>query len=78
MHCLDDALLPATVANRPTCRRQTTGQGGLADEATRPQALEQFLLGDDPVAVLEKIGQDIEHLRLELDELAGIAQLVAL
>ena len=40
--------------------------------------LEEFLLGDDPVAVLEKIGQDIEHLRLELDERAGIAQLVAL
>ena len=40
--------------------------------------LEQFLLGYDPVAVLEKIGQDIEHLRLDLDELAGIAELIAL
>jgi hypothetical protein len=40
--------------------------------------LQELVFADDAVAMLDQIDEDVEHLRLELDELAGIAQLIAL
>jgi hypothetical protein len=77
MKRLYEALVPPTIANGPACRRQPTGDSGLADKPAGPELCEDLFLGYKPVAVLDEIGEDIEHLRLELDELACIAQLVA-
>ena len=73
MDRLDEPLLPSPVADGPARCRQSTGQGGHSDEPAGPQLGEEFFLGHDPVAVLDEIGQDIEHLGLELGHLAGIA-----
>ena len=73
MDRLDEPLLPPPVADSPARRRQPAGQGGLTDEPAQPQLIEELFLGHDPVAVLDEIGQDIEHLGLELGHLAGIA-----
>ena len=39
--------------------------------------LEQIVLGDDVVAMLHQMHQQIEHLRLDRDDLAAAAQLAA-
>jgi hypothetical protein len=39
--------------------------------------VEQLLFAEDPVAMLHEIGQHLEHLRLERNDLTGVTQLVA-
>jgi hypothetical protein len=73
---LDEPLLPTPVADGTARRCQAARQRGLTDKSTGPQTLEEFLLGDDPVAVLNEISQHVEHLWLEFDEFTRIAQLV--
>jgi hypothetical protein len=77
MERLDKSLRPPPVAYGPACRHQSAREGGLSDEPAGPQLLEELFFGHDPVAVLEEISQEIEYLRLELDQLAGRAQLIA-
>jgi hypothetical protein len=49
-----------------------------ASLTTRPGHLvEQFLLADHPVAMLYEVGEQVVHLRLELDTISREAQLVA-
>ena len=43
-------------------RSQTPSQRAIADKLPRPQALEQFLLGDYALALLHEIGEHVEHL----------------
>jgi hypothetical protein len=52
-------------------------QARLTDRVGGPGPLEEFFFGHKPVAVLDQIGEDIEHLWLGLDYFARIAQLVA-
>ncbi|MET3841858.1 hypothetical protein ABIE49_003936 [Bradyrhizobium sp. OAE829] len=39
-----------------------------------PDALDQIVLGNDVVAVLDQVHQEIEHLRLDCDNLAIAGQ----
>ena len=52
--------------------------GHLTDELVGPEAFEQFLFGDHSGAVLEQIGQDIEHLRFEFTEFPRMTEFIAL
>jgi hypothetical protein len=71
-------MLPPAISNGFAHRHDATSYGGLADKPCRPELLQEFFFGDHAVAVLNQVGEDIEHLRLKLDRLTGIAQLVAL
>lgn len=70
----DEALGVTVVANGPPDLLDPAGDGGLADEPATPDAVHQFFLGHQPVAVFDEIGEHLEGLRLHRDPLAGAAQ----
>src|SRR6516164_6670592 len=57
----------AGVADRTACRVDATVQRGVRYGAALPDAFDQFVLADNPVAVLHEIEQEIEDLRLDVD-----------
>jgi hypothetical protein len=73
----DDTLLAAAVADRLAGRLDPAGQGGLAHEPAAPELVQQLGLGDEPAAVADQVGQDLEDLRLQVAGDAAAAQLVA-
>ena len=62
-HCLARFL-------QPRCQR------GFGDEAISPELVEQFLLGDHPIAICREIGEYIEDLRLDRYRASGLPELV--
>lgn len=69
----DAVLTPPAVANGLADHHQALRQDAFADEAIGPQFFDELLFGDDAVAVLEKIGEDIESVRLERAQRPGAA-----
>ena len=63
----DQALTLPVVADGPARRRDAAAERRVGDEAVAPDAVEQLVLGDDAVAVLDQVGEDVEDLRLERD-----------
>jgi len=51
---------------------------GLTDEALRPDVFQEFLTGDDAVAMLDEIAQNRKGLRLQGAWDPGVAQFVEL
>ena len=74
----DVALGFPVVAQRPASRLDPACQRRLADEAPTPHGVEQLLLCDETVAIADELGQDVEHLRLDVDIVTVTAQFVAL
>jgi hypothetical protein len=73
---LDHALRAAVVANGlPSVLDAAVERRG-RDVAMPPDAVEQLVLGDEPVAAGEEMGEHVEHLRLDAYGLAGSAELV--
>ncbi len=70
----DESLGLAVVAKRLACRLHSTGQGGVGDQASVPDLLEEFIPGNQPLPVLHEEGEKGEHLRLERAEFAFSAQ----
>jgi hypothetical protein len=62
---LDQPLLLAGVADRLARRVEAARHRGIGDDAALPDRADQFVLRDDAVAVLDQVGQEIEHLRLD-------------
>jgi hypothetical protein len=56
---LDAVLAAAIVADGLANRHQALRQNALTDEAVGPQVLQELLLGDDALAMLEEVGEDI-------------------
>ena len=48
------------------------------DDAAAPHGSDQIVLADDALAVAEQMQQQIEYLRLDLNDLAAAAQLAPL
>ena len=44
----------------------SAGEGGFAHDPTRPQLFKEFLCGDEAVAMVDEIGQQVEDLGLYL------------
>ena len=62
-----DHLLPrAVVTDGATHRLDPARQCRLADEAIAPHVVEQLRLGDNPLAMGDEIGEDVEHLALDV------------
>src|SRR5262245_58162759 len=53
-------------------------QGGLTDKTVGPHVLLEFLAGDNTIAMRQKIGQNIEHLRFNAAEDTGAPEFIAL
>ena len=53
-------------------------QGGLTAKTLGPHALLEFLAGDHALAMREKIGQNIAHLRFNAAEDTGVPEFIAL
>ena len=70
----DHSLILAGVADRGARGVDAAGQRRFGDDAAVPDALDQIVLGDDAVAVLDEVDQQIEHLRLDCDILAAAGE----
>ncbi len=71
----DHGLILAAVADRLARGVDPARQRGFGDDAAVPHRLDQIVLGDDVVAILDQVNQEIEHLRLDRDALAAAGQL---
>ena len=74
----DEPLRFTIVAERTAGGLDTARQRGLGDEAPTPHRIEQFLFRHESVGVAHQLGQHVEHLGLDSDDLAISAQFVAL
>src|SRR5262249_19049240 len=70
------ALIVAAVAQRATRRADTRAERRFRDDAALPDRVEQLVLGDDSIPVSHEMNEQIEHLRLDVDDCAGAPQLV--
>jgi hypothetical protein len=71
VHRRDHSLLLTVVADRSPRLFESARQRRLTDEAIAPHGVEQFGLGDEPVAVGDQVNEHVEHLRLDVDDLAA-------
>src|SRR5262249_27061649 len=71
----DAALRRAVVAERLARRLDPAGERGVGYDALLPDALEDLVPGDDAMAVLQQKHQQVEHLRLDRDDLVIPPQL---
>ena len=73
-HCARLAAISESGARNAHRARQRA----LGDLRVGPDRFEDLLLGDDPVAMTDQEEQEVEHLRLEREPFAPLAQLEAL
>jgi hypothetical protein len=66
----NDQLLAAIVADRLAGGLNPSCQGGLTYEAITPDRVEQFLLAHYRAAVLDEVGEHVEHLGFDSDLVA--------
>ena len=67
LHCADDRLLLATVADRPAGGVDPAVECRIRYGATVPDTLDQLILADDPVGVLRKVKEQVEDLWLDMN-----------
>ena len=71
----DQPLIFAVVAYRASRSIDTAGERRFRNDPPAPYGREHLVLADDPVAVAEQKFQQVEHLRLELDDKFPFTQL---
>src|SRR5262245_22122352 len=71
----NEALVVAAVAERAPCRADPGAQRRLRDDAPLPNRVEQLVLADEPVAVPNEMNQQVEYLRLDVNNHTSPAQL---
>ena len=69
-------LILSTVANGLADRHHPLRENTFADKATGPQLLEKFALGDDAVAMLQEIREDIDGVRLQRTHHPGAPEFI--
>src|SRR5882724_10640180 len=75
---LDQALILAAVADRGAGRIDAAGQRGFGNRSAAPDRVEDFVLGNDPIAIANQILKQVENLRLDGDKLACAPQFAPL
>jgi hypothetical protein len=73
----NEALVVAAVAKHAPCGADARAQRCLRHDAALPNRIEQFVFADDPVAMSNEVNEQIEHLRLDVDDVASTPQLMA-
>ena len=71
----NQVLIAATVAKRTPCGADAGVERRLRDDAAVPDRVEQFVLTDDPVTVSNEVDEQIEYLRLGMNDRARAPQL---
>lgn len=75
MQGADQRLIVAGVAQCAPRRADAGAERRLRDDAALPDRVDQLVLAHDPVAVSDEMNEQIEHLRLEVNDRAGAPQL---
>ena len=73
LHGANDRLLLATVADRPAGGVDTAVECRIRYGSAVPDTLDQLILADDPVGVLRKVEEQVEDLRLDVNDSAVAA-----
>src|SRR5262249_61071761 len=66
----------AAVAERASRRADTGTQRRLRDDAALPDRVEQLILADRSITIANEIDQQVEHLRLDVNDRVGAPQLL--
>src|SRR5262249_37034790 len=77
-HRPDQPLSRAAVADRMTHCRDPAAQRRFGHDPAAPHRAQHIVAGHDAVPVLQKIKQDVEHLALKRDALAGAREVAPL
>src|SRR5262249_59409423 len=72
----NQGLVIAAVPERAAGRADAGAERGLRDDAALPDRLDQLVLAYDALAILHEVNDQVEHLRLDMDDRAGTPQLV--
>jgi hypothetical protein len=75
---LDDALFAATVAQSAPHGPEPLCEGVFADALMGPELFQEFIFGDDAVAVLHEVDEHVEALALERTRGVAVAEFIAL
>jgi hypothetical protein len=80
VHSLNKTIATSTptIAYGFTRGANTIGKRPITDELVSPDLFEEGLFRDYMIVVLNEVGQQIEHLRFNLDGLSPIAELIAI
>jgi hypothetical protein len=78
MHRLNPALLTTAVAQGAPHGLEPLGEGTLTDALVGPELCQEFVFGDDTIAMLHEVDEHVEALALECTEGAAVAELIAL
>src|SRR5262249_60010375 len=73
----NEALLLAAVADRAARRVDPRAQGRFRDDPPVPHGGEKIVLGNDAVAVADRVLEKVEDLRLERDQRTTTPQLAS-
>ena len=76
-HSADQLLLLAAVSDCCSGSVDTAGQRRVRDDPAFPYRGEDFILADDPVAVLRQVSEKVEYLRFDMHGHAGAPELSA-
>src|SRR5262249_12821420 len=71
----DQLLLLAAVAERLARGVDAAGQRRIRHDPATPDRSDEIVLGDDAVAILHQVDQEVEYLRLDGNALGAAAQL---
>src|SRR5262249_54348903 len=63
-----EALVATAVAERAPCRTDAGAQRRLRDDAALPNHVDELVLADDPIAVANEVNEQIEYLRLDMND----------
>jgi hypothetical protein len=77
MHRAQEARRPPPLPQHLAQRPHTGGQRLVTDKRVGPQLLQEFLLGDDPRAMRQQVGEYLKHLAPELHRCTCVLQLLA-
>src|SRR5439155_26747462 len=77
VHCAQEAPRPPPLPQYLAQRPHTGGQRLVTDKRVGPQILQEFLLGDNPLAMCQKVGEHLKRLAPELHRYARVLQLLA-
>ena len=72
MHRPDQTLFLAGIAERPPSGCKPAREGGIGDETFGPDPCYEFFLWDDALGILDDVGEQFEHLRLDVDRAAVV------
>src|SRR5437868_421376 len=69
LHSANDALLGPAVVDGSSRGIEACRQSRIRDDPPVPNAVDQLVLADDPVAVAHQKDEKVKHLRFERDQL---------